>query len=237
MKNLKSLFGFIFVLGLASGCSNDDDTSKLTLALRTNTQPTVVAKAASVNNLVIDKFLVNITEIEFDIDNELQPELPDSVDSDEIVGPFVIDLASTQAEKGLLLGATAIPAAAYEDIEFEFDVCRDSKYPELVGHSVYVSGSVNGKPFVITTNENWEVEIDFEDHSNFVFSGDPQKLFIDFNLYQVLNTLAQIDFAAASDKNQNGVIEINPSDLDGNANLCDIIIEAFENALDLDDND
>lgn len=235
MKNFKGVLGFVLILGLATGCSKDDETSKLTLAVRTNkTQVAGPNKTASVNTLVVDKFLVNLTEIEFDIDNEMQPELPDSIESNEIVGPFVIDLASSETEKGLLLGATSIPAASYEDIEFEFDVCQDAKYPELKGHSVYVSGKINDKPFVMTYDKEWEVEIDFEDNSNFVFNGDPQKLFVDFNLFQVV-TLAQNDFASAVDKNNDGKIEINPSNIDGNANLCQLIIKSFENAFDLDD--
>jgi hypothetical protein len=235
MKSIKRLAfaGLLAVFVLS--CSDDNNESgTLKLSIKTIKDNPAFNKAVSQNGLTIEKFLVNISEVEFDIDNEDHPGLPDYAESHEIKGNYVVDLMSRQSIDGFDLGTTHLPFAKYDDIEFEFDVCNDPKQTELFGNSLYVSGKVNDKSFVISTNEDWEIEIDFEDNRGFVFNGESKNLIVEFKLYEIVNILNRFDIQSAKDNNENGIIEINPSNEDGNARLCKQIVDALEDAFDLD---
>lgn len=66
-------------------------------------------------------------------------------------------------------------------------------------------------------------------------SGENMDLYIDFNIQNIVAKMYQIDFSTAKDLNNNGVIEINPNDEDGNAELSQVIIEILTEEVDLDD--
>lgn len=50
--------------------------------------------------------------------------------------------------------------------------------------------------------------------------------------FDLNNLLTLIDLSIATDGNENGVIEINPSSEDGNSDLADSIIDAFDEVID-----
>ncbi len=224
-------------------CSDDnskpENVSKVQVALKTNTNP-VLLKNNHTEMLVLEKFQINISEIEFDIDDEMEDQIlnGDSVyGPTEFNGPFLIDLLSDEATAGLSLGVANLPTAVYEEVEFEFDVYSADVTQEIFGSSVYIKGTYDTTPFIIKSDEEWDIEIEFINPEGYSLTGADSKLWIDFNLQRIKDQLNSIDFNAAKDKNGNGIIEIDSADTDGNINLLENFIEALEDAFEVEEAD
>lgn len=230
----------ILLAALVLFACNDDDNikgSKVNVLIKGKENITTV-KSTSVVEL--EKFLVNISEIEFDVDEldgASEDVLDSIVDAQELNGPFLVDLVSADALKGLSLGTSLIPNAVYEEVEFEFEECTDSNNEEMFGYSVLVKGTADGTPFIIQSNKEWEMEIEFPDNSDIIADGKSLELYIEINITNIINQIKLIDFSTASDNNQNGIIEINPDNVDGNAELANIIVKALSESIELDDDD
>lgn len=222
-------------------CNKNDDEkfneSKVDVLIK-GKQINTGLKSTSVVEL--EKFLVNITEIEFDVDElegASEDVLDSIVDAQELNGPFLVDLVSTDALSGLSLGSSYIPNAIYEEVEFEFEECVDPNNSEMFGYSIYVKGTADDKPFIIQSKEEWEMEIEFPNQSDIVANGNDIQLYIEINVSNVIEQIKLIDFTQAKDNNQNGIIEINPDNEDGNAELAEVIVEAISESVELDDDD
>src|SRR3546814_14888277 len=72
----------------------------------------------------------------------------------------------------------------------------------------------NGAPFVCWTDEENEVEIDFEDEGITVEGSQEINV-----IFHVNRLVSEIDFSLAVDGNADGVIEIGPEGVDGNTAL------------------
>lgn len=251
---MKNLFISLFLVAGATlffSCKKDNaDTNKSNVQLIIKSNKTVPAKASSTlssfagmaTNLTLETFMVNISEIEFGIDEDATglPEnvLDSLVDAQELKGPFLVDLLSQKALDGLSLGKTLIPNAIYEEIEFDIEPCVNNSNPDVNNKSVYITGMLNGKPLKFWTNEEFEFENEFPDGSNFTLTGDNFKVYLDFNVGQIVSAFNLIDFSTVRDGNNNGVYEIGSNDTDGNTRLAHYIIDAMKNAVELDrDND
>lgn len=232
-KFLLSASTLIAILTLTS-CSNDENSSSNNLRL--------VAKATVINpgnrnanNVNITEFQVNLKEIEFekddnyfDDDDSYGDGFYDDDDDISLRGPFLLNLLS---------GTTTItnlnlPNGVYKEVEFKMAKNTSSGSP-LFTKSISIKGTINGTPFEFWHNEDEDFEIDYDDtNQNITVTDNTTTVTIDFDLSTVL---AQVDLTQATDNDGDGLIEINPSDNDGNRNLADLLLDKIEEATDLDD--
>lgn len=240
MKKFFALSVVALVLVALASCQKEenDGKSKVQLIVKSSTTLPTPAKSMLIQGILIESFWVNIDEIEFDVTDEWEDKLNDSIiEAQELQGPYLINLMSQNALAGLSLGTTLIPNAAYEEVEFEFDRCLDKNNQQMYDRSIYITGKINNKPFVLWYKNEVEFEISLANNTTFSLNDQNFKLFIDFNIAQIIGKLTTFNFASAIDGNNNGVIEIGSNDTDGNNNLAEKIIEALEESVELDDSD
>ena len=232
------------LLAIFSSCSKDDDEVKNKTAIKFQaTYPTSKSadlKSTLVDGIALESFKINISEIEIEFDENDPMFATDSIATDyELKGPFEIDLM----KDGKTLGETIVknvnlPLAAYDEIEFEFDK-NNNKGSEMYGKSVIITGSIDGKPFTFWSDEEMELEIEFDELVT-LEDASSALLTVSFDLNALFNpALGGIDITSAKDGNEDGKIEINPRDPDGNKELAkriykklEQIIEAFEDKYD-----
>ncbi len=229
---LSMVFAFIFI-----SCDKDETEGGLSLKFKA-TENTI--KSSPADNIVLESFVINIGEIELEFDDNDPMFETDSIASDiELEGPFEVDLMKNgDPLSTAIVQNVELPQAAYDEIEFEFSESEDPT-SDLLGKSILVKGTINGTSFVFWTDEEVEMEIEFE---NDVYLEEAQMAVITV----AIDVLALFDplqggmnISEATDGNDNGVIEIFPEDPDGNEDLADQlldkledIIEAFEDQFD-----
>ena len=242
---LKTAGLFLFSLAVLSSCSKDETEVKNGTSIQfksTYEAPAGTAGLKSTANqgVVIESFKINIEEIEIEFNDNDPMFATDSVATDyELDGPFEIDLmADGNALETTIINNVELPVAAYDEIEFKFRESENS-ISEMYGKSILVEGTINGTPFIFWTDEEIEVEIEFED----VFTLDEASIAlitVSFDIASLFDpSKGGIDLSNAADVNENGIIEIYPGDPDGNNDLADLlwdrledIIEAFEDSMD-----
>ena len=248
MKIFSNTLFALLALAMFASCSSDDDDkigtevekSTVQVVLRSTTvgDITPFAAANQESPLQLIEMYINISEIEFDISDEMEDAQlgGDKVYSDiELKGPFPINLLSEKALNGWTLATANVPNGTYEEIEFEFDVYKgnDEAFANLVGNTIYVLGSFDvGEaviPFVIKSNEELEIELEYENRP-LVLDGNKSKVFIDLDLNAVMLRListAAGDFLNA-DMEKDGSILI---DKNTNKNILEKFEEALEQAF------
>jgi hypothetical protein len=227
-------------------CSKDDslkNKTKIKFESTNLTSKTTSLKSTLAESVVIESFKINIEEIEIEFNDDDPLFATDSVATDyELEGPFEIDLIKNgNSLETFITGNVQLPSAAYDEIEFKFRE-SDNSISLMYGKSVLIEGTINGTPFIFWTDEEIEVEIEFEEIV-YLDEASQAVLTVSFNLASLFNpALGGIDISNATDGNQNGIIEIYPEDPDGNNDLADLIwekiediIEAFEEDGDDDD--
>lgn len=252
MKLLNQLIGLavLSVFTLIS-CSKDEsgsDFGKLALSAKSTTTATSSSKQATSSKSVaegieVTGFMINLVEFELELDvEELEMENEsnedwyddgafDFEDEIELDGPFTLDLMAGQIS---FLNVT-VPNGNYEELEFKINKNNDEN-SEMFGKSVLIRGTVNDVPFVFWHNFMDEVEVDFEDPTVDVsIAGNTESLVIDFNLSILFNTVDGIDLSQATDNNNDGTIEISPSDEDGNNDLAQVMRNRMKDIIDLID--
>ena len=235
MKIFRNVLFAVLGLAVFASCSSDDDekvipegeksTVQVVLKSTMSNWVTTYATANESYPLNLEQLYINIAEIEFDVAD-------DKVYSDvELEGPFPIDLLSEKAMNGWTLSTTTVPNGTYEEIEFEFDVYKgdNADFKNLLGNTIYASGSFdlgeNAVPFVIKSEEEMEVELEYENRP-LVLDGESTKVFINLNLIKVISELikiAEADFLGATLEEDGSIL------IDKNTN--ENILEKFEDAL------
>ncbi len=238
----KIIFKPLFILALSTfvlvSCSKDDSSNSTdeTASTLVGAKATFVSGRAF-SDIEVTKFLVNVEDFELEFDND--DDFGDDDDggiggnyfSDiELEGPFVLDLS----EPNLVfpIATIDVPVGQYE--ELEFDITRN-KEPnnELFQRSILIEGTINGTPFVFWHNFEEDVEIEFEDTNLPInIENDGENLIINFDLTFLFNTNV-INLSGATDNNGDGIIEISPTDQDGNNALANQIKEIMKDAIDL----
>lgn len=235
-KNLKSVINFwaakalLTILGTSLLISCDDDN------VNANQENTFVKLSAvydaqgtqrNVNDIVINSFILNVEEIELEVDDDDATEGP-KVSDIELEGPFVVDLIEDSSGIEQTLAEVNLPEGNYDEIEFSINESEDSE-SEIFEKSIFISGTINGTPFEFWHNEDLEFEIEFENGMLTLEEATATLINLQFDLN---NLLTLIDLSIATDGNENGVIEINPSSEDGNSDLAYSIIDAFDEVID-----
>lgn len=230
-----------FVVFLSS-CQKDDEvkTGNAALKFKGIYNPNMQAKSSALSAVTIETATINISEIEFDFDDDDNNNGLTYSDI-KLKGPFEIKLV----ENGLGVVATLfddliLPEKGYEEIEFKFDKNENSA-SDLYKKTVIIKGTINGTPFIFHTDEEFEMEIEFDNAFNLA---DVKNAIVSvsFDLQALFDpAFGGIDITSAQDGNGNGIIEIFEDDNDGNEDLADKIedrlddiIEAFEDDEDDD---
>ncbi|MCF8363374.1 MAG: DUF4382 domain-containing protein [Prolixibacteraceae bacterium] len=181
---------------------------------------------------VIESFKINIEEIEIEFDDDDPLFETDTIATDyELEGPFEIDLVKNEEPIATtIVDNVELPAAAYEEIEFEFSESENST-SELYGKSILINGTIGDKLFIYWTDEEIEIEIEF-DELVYLDEASRSMLTISFDLGSLFDyNSGGIDIRNATDKNDDGIIEIYPEDPDGNSDLADMIWEKIEDTI------
>ena len=236
MKTLKFI-KVLMIVSLAvilSSCEKNDLESNAAIKFESTYQ---VTKSAALNGslaeeVFIEAFKINIEEIEIEFDDDDLMFESDSAYSDyEFEGPFLINLMEDgNPLEAYILDNVELPQAAYDEIEFEFDE-NETPGSEMYGKSILISGTIDGTPFIFWSDEELEVEIEFEDP---VFIDDASNaiLTVSFDLGALFSPGAGgIDLGQATDGNGDGIIEIYSDDPDGNEDLADMIWEKIEDII------
>jgi len=246
----------VFLLVIVSSCSSDEATINGNIILKANSSINNLSNKNedSKNESVIDisSFKLNIKDIEFEIDDDNENENEnedDDNDNDndndddneneddnedlefELKGPFELDLSNGEFN----IVNIEIPNNVYEEIEFRLHKSIDSE-SEMFGKSIEIKGMINGYPFIFWHNTEEEFEIDFDDSNyNVIVNGNNIDLTINFDLNAIFGKYSNIDFSNLLDSDEDGVIEINPNNDDGNKELADFIIDLLEEESELDE--
>lgn len=254
MKKITTFFSlFIMAVLLLSACQKENELTNVKVSLRAiNSQK----KAAGDNILissekksllsapfVADKFLINIKEIEFEFEKPYRGFIgPHNCECEsdgeceiEFEGPFLVDIASPEALTGLLLGNFPLPSAIYKEIKLDIAPSRSRNNTLISGRSIYISGTIDGKPVELWTNSKAELEIEFPRRKAIDLSQHNANMWININLRKIISNLAEMDFSSAVDGNGNGIIEIGHDDTDGNNLLANELFNSFRGCFELDD--
>ncbi len=239
LKYLALALGFVALVS----CNNEDENaneSRVQIFLQGSQTVKTPGLKATQAVVELDTFLVNISEIEFDVEEpenmtEAEEAAFDSIyDAKELDGPYLVDLMSPEALSGLSLGSALIPNAVYEEVEFEFEASMDETNEYMNGYSIVIEGSVDGVPFIFQTDEELEMEIEFPDQTNITAEGNALQLYIEINVALIVETIKAFDFSQAV-LNEDGIIVISPSS--ENSEIAELIMESIEESVELDDDD
>ena len=252
MKLLNQIIALVVLSAFTLiSCSKDEtgsDFGKLALSAKSTTTGTSSSKQATSSKSVaegveVTDFMINLVEFELELDVEEQEMENDSnelwdddgafdfEDEIELEGPFTLDLMAGQIS---FLNVT-VPNGSYEELEFKINKNKDEN-SEMFDKSVLIRGTVNDVPFIYWHNFMDEVEVDFEDPTiDVAIAGNTESLVVDFDLSLLFNAVGGIDLGQATDNNNDGTIEISPTDEDGNNDLAQSIRNRMRDIIDLID--
>jgi len=233
MKNVGNFWGkkvLLAILGTTFLISCDDENVKA------DQENTVIKLSAvydnqatqrTVNDIVINSFIINVEEIELEADDDDEAE-GSKVSDIELDGPFVVDLIENRSGIDQTLAEVDLPEGNYEEIEFSINESEDSE-SELFEKSIFIAGTINGTPFEFWHNEDLDFEIEFENGMLTLEEASATLINLQFDLN---NLFSLVDISTAADGNEDGTIEINPSNDDGNSDLADTMMDAIDDIID-----
>jgi hypothetical protein len=143
-------------------------------------------------------------------------------DEFELYGPFELNLFNNET---LTIVDVEIPIGEYEEVEFEMDRSNDPN-SVLYQKSIMITGNINGTPmtFFHTFEEDFEVDYEDEGQNLVIDESNNNEVIFNFDLNAVVSA---VNFDSASDGNNDGRIEISPTDNDGNNALANQIKNAI----------
>ncbi len=226
-----------FLMIAISSCTKDETTNDGNVSLKAkatlmNTTSKSGETAKNLSNVTITSFKINIREIEFEIDDDDDDDTMEELYSEiELEGPFELDLSN--GSTAIDITSVDLPNNVYDEIEFDLHKSTDSQ-SDLYGKSIEIKGEINGVPFVFWHDTEEEFEVDYNNNSvDVVVDGTSVVTTVNFDLSIIFGAASNIDFSTATDADQDGVIEINPNDDDGNNDLADFIKNLLEESSDL----
>jgi len=228
------LFFLFFVAFLWTSCEKEDGLKDGNAAIKFqgvyNPGSTMQAKSLALSGVAIQSFSINISEIEFEFDDDnsnnglVYSEI-------ELKGPFEIDLVKDgQGQVVTLINDLNLPRAGYDEIEFEFDK-NENPVSTMYRKTVDIRGTINGTPFVFFSDEEFELEIEFEDPVD-LSEVESAIIMVSFDVQALFDPArGGVDISNAQDGNGNGIIEIYEDDPDGNKKLAEKIEDRFEDVI------
>jgi hypothetical protein len=250
---LKTVVTVLFSIAVLTSCEKDNLEKGGTTIKFTSSYPnsgtSAIGSAKSYSSVksgelskgvIIESFKINIKKIELEFDDDHPLFSTDSVASDiDLEGPFEIDLMlEGNALVSVIAENVELPAAAYKEIEFEFDA-NENSISEMFKKTILVKGTIDGTPFIFWQDDSFDVEIEF-DYNVHLDEAKNAIIVVSFDIASLFDPeKGGIDISHAKDGNGNGIIEIYPDDPDGNDDLAgemmdrlEDIIEAFEEMYD-----
>lgn len=143
-------------------------------------------------------------------------------DEFQLSGPFELNLFNNET---LTIVNVEIPIGEYEEVEFEMDRSNDPS-SILYQKSIMITGSIDEVPMTFFHTFEEDFEVDYEDAGqNLVIDqSNNNEVVFNFDLNAVVSA---VNFNSASDGNNDGTIEISPTDSDGNNALANQIKNAI----------
>lgn len=247
MKKIAYIFSFSLAVVVLVSCSDSGSGDVGPDGILDLDKKVTVKGSASFNDVssgngriestvMISEFLVNVIELELEIDEDDERFGIDSVYSDaEFQGPFELDLLSDSI--AVDLAGIDIPVGIYDEIEFKISPSTNAG-STLDGKSAYISGDIDGVPFIFWTDEEEEFEVNFPNNGGDMVVGNVGLVItINFDLNQLFGPDGSIDLSRAKDGDGNGIIEIYPDDPDGNNLLAVIILSELEESTEIEEDE
>jgi len=232
MKNLIKTFILALAIVFAS-CSKDDNGGAIKLKMSTVNGSTAKATSTTSKNaaeVIYTDFKISIRDVVFKNDDDPNS----SLDTDEIQfrGPYQIDLLDNSDALTQTIADAFVPDGLYKELRFKFH--KDEDLPasdKLFDKSIYIEGTIDGRPFVFwhDTSEN----LDVGRNTGVEVINGMVNFTVEFDMSQFLSSLKQIDLSLATDNNQDGLIEINPNDEDGNQEIAKDLKDNIKETADL----
>ncbi len=237
MKKISILALIAFAI---SSCSEDTSTSgsvSIKAAVVSKTGKTSSTGRTS-STVVINDFKINLGNIELEIDEDDDRYSSDPVFEDvKLDGPFLLDLLEPNKPQSQFITSIEVPNAKYEEIKYKFT--KSLITGDLLGKTFIIKGTINNKPFVLWSDKDIELELDFKDPSkDFLINDNRVALYIKIQLDALmaeLNSLANNGLLV--DNDDDGTIEITTGDDDGNSSIGDKLKDLIEKETYLDDED
>jgi hypothetical protein len=234
---LKSKFTFAVLLTgslLLSACESDDvNRSSANLKVEATASQLTPAESKQ-GRIVINNFQINMKEVEFEFDKSDPRSTSEVAIKDvKLKGPFILNLLNTSGSLNALVATVELPNAVYENVTFK---THKGTSGVMLDKAVLMAGTIDGKPFEFWHDMDEKLVVDFADvNQDLVIDGNDKALVIDYKLSSLLAAASGIDLTTAKDGNNNGKIEINPKDTDGNQQLAKAIKDNLRNAIKLID--
>ena len=185
--------------------------------------------------IVLTSVKMNFRDIKFEVDEDHKKSKADSTYEDvKLKGPFLFELLSANTFVLQTISSISVPNGNYKEIKFKFAkvVSNDA----MNGKSISISGTINGKAFEFWSNTQESLEIDFSDKAkNVIVNNNDLAVTIKMGLDKMLVLLQNAINSGLSDKDNDGKIEIDPLDSDGNLNLHGAIKNALKEESRLED--
>jgi hypothetical protein len=234
MKNLVYVVLSVICLSIVS-CSKDNNSEGgISLNIRainsSSSSKTTFSKSKNNATVVFTDFRISIRDVVFKNDDDSNS----SLDTDEIQfrGPYQVDLLDNSNALSQTIGSVFVPDGFYKELRFKFH--KDEDLPsndDLFDRSIYIAGTIDDVPFVFwhDTSEN----LDVGRSTGILVQDGIVDFTVQFDISQFLTSLNQIDLSLATDDDNDGVIEINPNDEDGNQDIAADLKENIKMAADL----
>ena len=236
MKIFKSIIPILLLI-IANACSEDDTNPTGTLNLKVQADGSTVINTNGresgrvMGEVVITDFKISIRDVIFKTDLDDTTGVDDSTEVD-FRGPYQLDLIKGGDALIATIGTTDIPNGTYKELRFKFH--KDESLPSsnpLYDRSIFIGGTIDGTPFEMwhDTSEN----LDVGSSTWIVVNNNQVNITVSFQIDQFFNSIHQIDISEAVDGNEDGIIEINTNDPDGNKELADLLKENIKAAADI----
>jgi len=207
-----------------TACSKDEESGKVSLSIKGKNE---TLKSKAVTGLVITDFRLSFRDVEFKKD-----ESDLSGGEFNFSGPYDVDLMDEGGALTQTIGTVEIEDGTYKVLRFKLHKSTDRDVTDvLYDKSVFMAGTINGVPFEFwhDTSENF----DFEYVNGIEVVGNTAKVAVQFNMDQFLSSVVAINLSDAVDQDEDGVIEINPDNEDGNSDLADDLKVNIKAAADI----
>jgi hypothetical protein len=240
---MKKFSIFALIAFAIISCSDETSSAKggtvsINASAVSSTGKTSATARSKASTVVISDFKINLGNIEFELDQDDDNYATDPIFDDvELKGPFLLDLLDLNKPLNQLIASVDVPNAKYEEIKYKFT--RSTVAGDLLGKTFIIKGTINDKPFVLWSDKDVELELDFENPSkDFTVNDDNAKLSIKIQLDSLM---AEINLLANQgkllDKDGDGVIEITTGNDDDNSSIGDKLKDILEKETSLDDED